>query len=1566
MSIYTYQCVAMECAVFIFRVLSLLSLLFCLCVINVRADVVLEGSSQVHQQKQALTQPRILEPRFIQLSSKTGLSQDTVHDLLIDKDGFLWTATETGLNRFDGHRNIVILDKDEILLDAPIYKMFQDSEGMLWLSVGNQGIYRFDLLSRKAENVLKLPYKDSAEWIQYAVHMFEKEQGVVSVVLNEHVVEYNLQNKTTEFVFDLPLDEFTDGDAIRFAHWVDNVLLIGTTKGLFGFNPSKNILKQVHYIEPGLSDLNSINVKYINQNHATNKLLIGTVSGLYELNLAQTLSYLNTFKYEPEYKTLIKDRNIWEVTQHPENIHHFYIGTDKGLFTLDTETLNAKFILEPRELSSVSAKLDISDIELDRHGNLWLSTFLSGAFYWSPNSLLFENIFNSRLSEQAQPPLTDNTVWSFHQDNDDLFVGTQNGLTKYNLVTQESVFYLQEFTQNLSYSDASILKILPGPNNTLWLETGNGIRLFDVQTGKTIPVPLANETNANIFADFIFGMVLDGQDNLWFQSISHAYRYDVQQQTVEQIVLPFDVNPQLFSGFIGAQENNPNVLYLSAVNTLYSFNTLTREFTMLHKLAEQRSIDVVPSSVVTDKKGQLWVAYPSYGIVVLEPEKMQEIALFNKGNMLKTNLVYGLQEDSNGNMWFSSHSGLHKIITSTNTLVNYHYANGLNSVEFNQGASLSLANGDFVYGSPKGITRFSPELISENYTIQKHAYVTAAKLSNRELSAELTVLNNRTITLKNADAGLLLYFSTLDFTQNHESKYTYRLTRGHEEIVEATTNSPKVMFSQLEPGEYELCVHPFGMESEEHAKSPLTIIVPYSPFMSPAAYFVYAVVSLIIIVSISSLKIREAKLRRKEQEDLLMVKNRLSNAMKASNSNIWEYCPKTQKVIAERFAGELGFEVEGGIPFDLFLNMIHRSDVAKFKHAWQKFITEESTSLDISYRIIGKDRKSFWYRDVGDIITHHDGMKKSFTGTYTNITESIIEQERVKLFGDAFKNTSDWVLIMNRTGQFIAANPSCVETFAIDENKDLTQQLYYKFKNNKQIREHLTETVLSMRPNQSQKKLMQLHLPSKETVDIMYKITAIENSFEKGKIDNFLIIMTDITEQKKAERKLQEIANFDSLTGLANRSLLLERLESSLTSSLRHQHELAVIFIDLDRFKPINDTYGHEIGDKVLKEIGGRLNVLFRKNDTVARLGGDEFVVVIEDVKDRSKLDTVLKKIINTVEAPISLYESHVSVTPSLGVSIFPQDGMDGEQLIRCADIAMYNVKGETNVPYQFYTQEMNDKARDHLLMQNNIKSGHSHNEFFNNYQGIWDLESESFIGFELLMRWHDGSQNVSPADFIPVAEEIGMIIDMTRDAIYRGIQDLALWYEKGFTGYLSLNLSTRHFENEFNILEIEEWLKIHNLPHSSIRFEITEGVLMKDDEKALMYMNEIRDSGFAIALDDFGTGYSSLRYLKDFPFHVIKIDKSFVDGIGLDKNDEVIILTTISMAESMGMSCVAEGIETQEQAEFLRNHNCRYIQGYLYSKPAMHEATLALIEQDQDSQPERKRESKAELFDTE
>ncbi|MEN9756972.1 MAG: hypothetical protein RL755_1159 [Pseudomonadota bacterium] len=439
-----------------------------------------------------------------------------------------------------------------------------------------------------------------------------------------------------------------------------------------------------------------------------------------------------------------------------------------------------------------------------------------------------------------------------------------------------------------------------------------------------------------------------------------------------------------------------------------------------------------------------------------------------------------------------------------------------------------------------------------------------------------------------------------------------------------------------------------------------------------------------------------------------------------------------------------------------------------------------------------------------------------------------------------------------------------------------------------------------------------------------------------GVITHFVGIFSDMSAHKSTEDELSKLAHYDPLTGLSNRTQFVERLKFTLDMAKRNHHQSALMLLDLDRFKLVNDTLGHQLGDELLIQVARRLKQCVREVDTVSRLGGDEFTVILGTIQSSENAACVANKILATLSAPFVLSEREVFVSVSIGITVFPIDGDSVNLLIKNADTAMYHAKESGRNNYQYFSDTMNKKMLDELEMETNLRQAFKNEEFSLNYQPQFALKSKKLIGAEVLVRWNHPTLGwISPAVFIPYAEKSNLIIALGEWVLRTACRQAVAWQTSGLKLQpMSVNLSGMQLKQPDLLYKVAQILEETHFPAHLLELERTEGVLMANVEETITTLNKLKDMGIRLSIDDFGTGYSSLSYLKRFPIDTLKIDQSFIREITTSSDDSAIASTIIAMAHNLRLNVIAEGVETIEQANILLDKECDDVQGYFFSRP--------------------------------
>lgn len=616
--------------------------------------------------------------------------------------------------------------------------------------------------------------------------------------------------------------------------------------------------------------------------------------------------------------------------------------------------------------------------------------------------------------------------------------------------------------------------------------------------------------------------------------------------------------------------------------------------------------------------------------------------------------------------------------------------------------------------------------------------------------------------------------------------------------------------------------------------------------------------------------------------------------------------------------------------------------VARFTHA-DDFATEavfleaiargERDAYQMEKRYLTREGDEVWVDLSVGCLRDERRQPLHLIGVVNDISARKAEQAHLHLMGEVFRHAGEAIMVTDQRNRIVMVNQafSVLTGYSPEEVVGLNPRLLSAGKT--PVSEYRKMWAAILERGHWQGEIWDKRKDGSVYPKLL-SISVLRD--EQGLVTHHIASFTNITEHKEAESRIRYLALHDTLTGLPNRLSLLDRLDLALNTARRRREMLGVVFIDLDRFKLINDTLGHHVGDSLLILLAQRLRQCVRASDLIARLGGDEFVVVVTEVQSVEMVVSVVQKILETLRQPYDIEGRMLHSTPSLGLSLFPTDGEDGDTLMRNADAAMYHAKALGRNGFQCYDPAMNAAASERLLLENSLPRALEQQEFVLYYQPQIDTESGRLVGVEALVRWQDPERGLVPPDrFIPIAEETGLILPLGAWVLEEACRQRQAWYQAGFPAFrVAVNLSALQLQQPELVSLVARLLENYRLAPGDLELEITESAAMGNPLDTIKTLTEIKAMGIPLAIDDFGTGYSSLAYLKLLPIDTLKLDRSFVKDIETDEDDAVICSATIALAHALGLSVVAEGVETAAQQHYLTRLGCDQLQGYRFSRP--------------------------------
>ncbi|MFT4926532.1 MAG: diguanylate cyclase (GGDEF)-like protein/PAS domain S-box-containing protein [Phenylobacterium sp.] len=1387
-----------------------------------------------------------------QLTVEDGLSQDSVHDIFQDSYGFIWLATENGLNRYDGHQ-FSTLNNDQfnqlnsnntLLRNVPattlsdsgrfITSVSEDQNQHLWIGSDN-GVSVYDPLNNTLTHLTgpgsANPTDNNGLVSTDVSKIIKHSDGTMWVATYGGLHHYSYQSKRFSHYLVPPNIMADANEIVTLAETPDGLIVLGTqNKGVLLFDPQSNLFSLLYYQQnPARPAVNQIHDLFFDNREF---LWIGTEMGLIKYdfyhkkslgNILDTLNITGLERHSVRSVTQDKTGNIWAALY------------TNGILSVNPRTNKFSFYnYQPAIRHGLSSNA-VTELFFDNAGLLWLGSQTFGVSIYNPMSKAFDNITHQPKNNNS---LSHNQVWSValdHQDN--LWLGTEQGLNKVSPDGRTITRYSDSVVT--SNNKTSLLGGLildvhsDDATNTLWLATNKGLSHFDPASGESFTWQHDAQDPNSLLGNVIFDLELDNRRQLWIASRSGLSRMDLATQRLYHYPHnrndPHSLsrNTKVAKLFLDAS----GTVWIGTDNGINRYNPSQDNFDrfLYDDSEDYQAKGNSVTSINEIKRGLLWVGYTRGGIITLDftakgqgtsqekPAQTPKIEHIGLKDGLPTTTIFGIIPDHFGSVWISTMSGL--VQYHLNELPTRVFAakEGLLGSEFNENAYNVSRDGLLYFGSTNGLTIVNPSQIKPELD-SKHLRLTNAVISGQEDSYALSLLKQDAITLDHHANSITIQFSDFNYISPKQSLYAYQFKRSSDNSDSwiEVGNDNHITLHQLTTGRFRFNLRNRTGTGEWGDTRTITITITPPWWRTIYAYVIY----LVCFTLTAYVFYIRHRARRKEKKQL------------------------------------------------------HR---------------------------------------------------------------------QIKLFAEAFKNTSEGVMIMHRSRTIVAVNAAFTTITGYSEQEVIgnATDMINSTKHSEDFYEHIWSTLDEA--EQWNGEIWQLN---KAGVDIAVEMTISSVTNEEQQISHFVGVFSDITVRLNAEQELRKLAKYDSLTGLPNRTLLQDRLDHAINHGRREHQKLAVLFLDLDRFKHVNDSLGHDIGDLLLVGVAERILQVLRDDDTFARLGGDEFVIILEDYEELPQLTAIAHRVIAELAKPFLLAGYEVSTSTSIGISIYPDDGETSQHLLKNADTAMYHVKAQGRNNFQFYDESMNVQAFERLSIENELRRAIEHQQFVLHYQPRVNSEDGRAVSMEALIRWqHPERGLVAPGYFIDIAEDSGLIVPISEWVIREACRQLKTWRKTGITDIsLSVNLSPRLFSHFDLVNFIDQTLQFYQVPPGRLELEITESMLMNDVEATIADLHQLNKLGCHISVDDFGTGYSSLSYLHRFPVHTLKIDRSFVSAIHEHDKGIALVDIIINLAHNLDLELVAEGVETYEQFAFLQQRAPMQIQGYYFAKPMSAEDVVSLL----------------------
>ena len=1462
--------------------------------------------------------------KFEHVSSHEGLNQHTITRLFTDKAGMLWVGTQDGLHSYNGRRFHLFghdADNPKSISEGFITDIVQDEDNFIWVATHSQGLNRLNLKTGDFTRYGRAQGLQDLRTTQLSI------LGN-SIWVGTQTGLYTLSSKKNSLQ-KIPLGNSISPEITSLASVGSDYLIVGTRQsGVFAIGP--NTISRLQL--PQSLSVNQIKVQ------DSNTLILALANQLWRYKIDERSGE----KLWQRPSSNIGSRHIEDFSLSNKNDEIWLVGPNSGLIRLIEREVEAAidggvqktqwrayaYLNDPLRKYSL-ADNNIRTLLLDNNGVLWLGSSFSGIDKVNIDRQFFQHMFEHH---RLNPRQSNNIRALLRDEMGTLWIGTQGAGPKRHAPGNRFYQHFSElFNIALDIKEPlplSILDIKQDHQGNLWFASNYGLGKLTPDQDFTLYQQDEFRTNA-LTTGMIRALDVDDLGQLRISIDGRLYLYRPASDDFKEIPLNQVTGYDNILNQIFVLRSKQDTLWLGTSDGLIQFNINSHKG-KIYRHGENKNQGLINSRVrdiLFASDASIWIATHG-GISHMTPSGEDfRIENYHQSKGLPSSTVYALLEDDDGQIWFSSNSGISRLSPDNGTIITFNEAEGLQDLEFNGKVKMKDDDGQLWFGGINGINHFYPETLPK-----VRAEAPLALTGYRIAGNYKRILDLQTppeIVMNYDDQAINFEVASLDYSYSDKDHFAFML-EGFDSKWNHGYSSSDITYTNLSPGHYTLKVR-YGLQDNPLGKTvlevPLDVLAPF--YRTHLAYFIYFTVFSSFLFWLFLLRLKKTRQQEEFETSIRSSEERLKLALWASGDGMWDWNIDEDKVYRTDLIGNRSIS-DGDATL---IDNIHPEGKYRVKQALAYHLKGRTPFYEAEYRVEQTPGNWIWLLDRGKVVEVNAKEEPiRMTGTHKDITKRKTTEDSLRLSAQVLHSMNEAVVVGSLDYKIASVNPAftLITGYAADDVMNRPFLYLTRGRYKRQFYETIEKQLLNDKRWSGE---IKVRTRTGRNILVWLEINQVIDSKEEA--SHFVAVFTDITDRKKAEEDLRVLASYDTLTGLPNRTLFHDRLAHAIHQAHRSKNIVGLMFLDLDRFKHINDSMGHHVGDLLLKAVASRLKNSVREGDTVARLGGDEFTIIIEGA-NKTKVATIIsEKLIRAFQTPFLLDDKVLTISPSIGISIYPDDAEDSSSLIKYADTAMYHAKSSGRNNFQFYTPKLNEYAVRHVELEAGLKQAISRNEFHLVYQPKFCVATGKLTGLEALLRWESKELgSISPAEFIPLAEETGIINQIGHWVINHACSQIAQWHEQGFTELnVAINLSANQLKADI-ISTIEVALAVSGLPAHVLELELTESMIMKNPKGSVKVLNQLKALGLTLAVDDFGTGYSSLSYLKRFPIDTLKIDREFVGDISDDPEDAAITSAIIALGHSLDLQVVAEGVETQEQLNFLAEHDCDQVQGYLLSKP--------------------------------